>query len=336
MAENAEKVKKFTKTKGNELKVKKDKKKTAQTPSKISRKSNRKKVGKSTTSKKTGRKKKANEPEEEKKENISDEQLEQENKDDTMPLKERIETNGQIPKRNIIPDRRISLPVIATGQLNKGRNSKSLSMKEAPRRGSLPLIKEGDLVTSQSGNTEDSARGYDGKTRYNGFMEGRTKNGNDLDGGNVTTAAQNDNDDNNDESSDDNAEFRQIGKKTGKAAMFGKHLMDELNLRYLQAILNDPDYNDKYKRFATPDLKTDEEDENDILQDFHDGVKTPTISVSEKSVKGDDDDSTETELADSNEDDDDDDDDDSVSSGELDAVSRLFLIITLVFCKVEL
>ena len=325
MAENAEKVKKLTKTRGNELKVKKDKKKTAQTPSKTSRKSNRKKAGKSTVSKKTGRKKKANKAEAEKKENIADEQSEQENKDDIMPLKERIETNGQIPKRNITPDRRISLPVIPTGQLNNGRNSKSPSMNEAPRRISLPLIKEDNLVTSQSGNAEDSGRGYDGKTRYNGFMEGITKNGNDLDGGNVTTAEKNGNDNNNDESSDDNAEFRHIGKKTGKAAMFGKHLMDELNLRYLQAVLNDPDYNDKYKRFATPDLKTDEEDENDILQDFHDGVKTPTISVSEKSVKGDDDDddSTETELAGSNEDDDDD-DDDSVSSGELDAVSLLF------------
>lgn len=323
MAEKAEKVKKLPKSKVNELKVKKDQKKTVHTPTKTSRKSNRKNAGKSTTSKKTGRNKKANKTEEEKKEDIVDEGLQQENKDDIMPLKERSEITHEKTTRNINLDRRTSLPVIPTGQMNNGRKSKSPCLTEAPRRASLPLIKEGNLITLQHRNAEDSERGNDEKTRFNGFMEDRTKNGNTLDGGNVTTAAHIGNNDNADESSHNNAGFRHIGKKTGIAAMFGKNLMDELNLRYLEAVLNDPDYNDKYKRFATPDLKTDEEDENDILQDFHDGVKTPTISVSEISVRGEDDDSTETELAGSNEEDDDDYDDDSASSA-LDAVSLLF------------
>ena len=81
--------------------------------------------------------------------------------------------------------------------------------------------------------------------------------------------------------------LRHAGKVTGKAAMFSNYLIQNLNLRYLHAVYHDPDYNDKYERFPTPEIETDEEKESDILKDMHeDGRTTGGKTQSEASMSG--------------------------------------------------
>ena len=68
--------------------------------------------------------------------------------------------------------------------------------------------------------------------------------------------------------------FRRLANAARNANMFSNFLTQDLNLRYLQAVYYDPDYNDKYKRLNTPDIETDEEKEADILQDMCDDSST--------------------------------------------------------------
>ena len=68
--------------------------------------------------------------------------------------------------------------------------------------------------------------------------------------------------------------FRRAANATINAKKFSNILVQDLNLRYLQAVYFEPDYNDKYKRLNTPDIETDEEKDADILQDMHDDGST--------------------------------------------------------------
>ena len=68
--------------------------------------------------------------------------------------------------------------------------------------------------------------------------------------------------------------FKRAAKVSRKAVMFSDLLIADLNLRYLQAVYNDPDYNDKYARIRTPDIETDEEKDDELLQEMHEDYST--------------------------------------------------------------
>eukprot|EP00795_Rhopilema_esculentum_P017261 gene17261-8824_t len=94
----------------------------------------------------------------------------------------------------------------------------------------------------------------------------------------------------------DGNRFRRVANLVGKAAVLSKLLVDDLNLRYIKAELFEPDYNDKYKRLATPDIDTDEENEEAILTEMYSQMKYESGSQSEaKATAGSSDDEEETD-----------------------------------------
>lgn len=78
--------------------------------------------------------------------------------------------------------------------------------------------------------------------------------------------------------------LRHVARIVGKVALFGNYLREDLNLRYLLAILNDPDYNRRYEKCLTPEIETDEEKEIDILQDMYKDGSAAERSDSEASM----------------------------------------------------
>lgn len=62
--------------------------------------------------------------------------------------------------------------------------------------------------------------------------------------------------------------LRYAARTMGKATMFTKSIMEDLNIQYIYSSYHDTDYNDKYDRFLTPDIETDEEKEIDIIHDM--------------------------------------------------------------------
>ena len=95
----------------------------------------------------------------------------------------------------------------------------------------------------------------------------------------------------------DGQRFRRVANLVGRAAVLSKLLVDDLNLRYIKAELFEPDYNDKYKRLATPDIDTDEENEEAILTEMYTQMKYESGSQSEaKATAGSSDDEEETDT----------------------------------------
>ena len=76
--------------------------------------------------------------------------------------------------------------------------------------------------------------------------------------------------------------FRRAAQATKQAKKVSNALIADLNLRYLHAVYNDTDYNEKYERLNTPDIETDEEKDEELLQEIHEEVSSSeTMSESE-------------------------------------------------------
>ena len=79
--------------------------------------------------------------------------------------------------------------------------------------------------------------------------------------------------------------FRRAAQATKQAKKVSNALIADLNLRYLHAVYNDTDYNEKYERLNTPDIETDEEKDDELLQEIHEEISSSeTQSESEVAI----------------------------------------------------
>eukprot|EP00794_Sanderia_malayensis_P000467 gene467-1110_t len=192
-----------------------------------------------------------------------------------------------------------TLPALAASQSKGNADNTSATPAGTQRRVSLPSLQEQNSVTAQPSQAEPSEDAAEGK-----------KTGNDA------KEAQNNNDKDNDSDYEQMMANQDSNKfeNTARAIMFAKFLEGDLNAKYLKATLDDPDLNDKYDRIATPDLETDEEKEEAILNDFVEKLRAMITSpVSEPRELN------ESSSVDSEDDGDDDDDDGILGLGDSDS-----------------